>query len=166
MRASSLTLLVYALACAAAPAAAQVELSVPYAVLEDNDRIAEPGERVSVEYEVRNNGPSDAEDVAVGFFFSTDRRLDDADRFLESEEVSLDGYDRDDESEQVGLPEQIAPGCYYVLVVADYTNRFQRDQRDEQHRRGARRRRPDADRVRRRAPRPRADRAGDYAAAD
>ena len=94
------------------------------ASLEASDRVSDPGDRVSVDYVVRNDGPIDVDDLPVGFYLSEDRAFDDGDVFLESEEVDVDAGDVEPEFEQVPLPDGIAPGDYFFLVVLDPRDRL------------------------------------------
>ena len=109
----------------AAPAPALPDLRFEYAYLERGDDEVEPGDRVSIEYAVRNSGPVGASDVAVGFFLSTDDRFSDDDTFLEAEDLgTVSSGETDEETEQVTVPASAAPGCYRLLVVVDYDDRI------------------------------------------
>ena len=96
-----------------------VDLSV-VATLEAKDRQAAAGDRITLDYVVRNGGPDEVDDPVIGFYLSTDALFSDDDIFLEAEESSdLEGFESDDENEQVPLPGSLAAGDYFVLVVAD-----------------------------------------------
>ena len=103
-----------------APAAlAQADLSVS-AALEPGDEFAEAGDRVQVEYVAQNFGNFDVDDPVVGFYLSEDEAFGDDDTFLESETLSdLDAGETDEESEEVPLPDNVADGEYFLLVVMD-----------------------------------------------
>ena len=113
------------LAVAASPASARAAADLTISgYLEAGDTVAEPGERVTVEYTARNIGDQDVEDPQVGFYFSKDAFFTTDDTFLEAETLGdLDAGETDDESEQFALPEKIADGEYYVLMVIDDLNR-------------------------------------------
>ncbi|QLE00117.1 T9SS type A sorting domain-containing protein [Galbibacter sp. BG1] len=100
----------------------QADLSIT-AFLESNDRNANAGDRISLEYTIRNNGNVEVDDPVVGFYLSNDQTFDSNDILLETEDVSdLDPYESDDEGEQVPLPSNVNSDYYYILVVADPFN--------------------------------------------
>ena len=106
----------------ATPLAAQ-DVSVS-AALESNDRQAEAGDRVTVDYVVRNRSNVEIEDIRVGFYLSTDRTFSSDDTFLEEEEVDVDENESEDDSEQVSLPTSVADGDYFFLTVLDPDNQI------------------------------------------
>ena len=97
------------------------EVSVS-AVLDPDDRVSSPGGRVSVDYVVRNTGSTNIDDLPVGFYLSLDADFDEADVFLEAEGVNVDAGESEPEFEQVSLPEVVAPGDYFFLVVLDFND--------------------------------------------
>jgi len=100
-------------------ALAQADLRI-YGSIESSDRIAQAGDRVSLDYTISNRGNYEVDDPLVAFFLSTDPIIDQDDIFLEAEDNSdLDPYESDDEGEQVPLPYGIAPGNYYIIFVID-----------------------------------------------
>ena len=107
----------------ASTAAADVELSVSGSV-EAGDSPAAPGDFIQMEYVVSNSGSSEAEDVPIGFYFSTDTTFDGNDIFIEAEDVSLDEFDTESESEQITLPGSLPNGQGYILIYADYLGVF------------------------------------------
>ena len=112
-----------ALACVlAAPAAAQPDLTITSA--ESEDPTAEAGDRVSLEYEVANLGSSESPETSIGFYVSTDQAFSSDDAFAEREDVDdLDAGDTEDDDEQISLPDNLADGDYFILVVADDRDR-------------------------------------------
>ena len=98
---------------------AQADLTIN-GYLESGDEVANAGDRVSLEYVMRNLGNYDVEDPVVSFYLSEDPIVGGNDYFLESEDGSdLEAYEVEDESEQVPLPYNIPRGQYYVLLVID-----------------------------------------------
>lgn len=104
-------------------ALADVELSIN-GFVEPGDSPASPGDNITIEYTVYNGGSSEAEDVPVGFYFSTDTVFDADDIFIEAEDVSLDEFESEDESEQIGLPGSLPNGSHYILAFVDYPKVF------------------------------------------
>ena len=115
MRIASLFVLLLSL-----PAAAQPDLSIAGS-LEPDDRQADPGDRVTVEYVVYNGGDTDVEETSVAFYLSTDQTLDASDDFIESESLGTDveAGESEEENEQITLPSGVPDGEYYVLLVVD-----------------------------------------------
>ncbi|WP_272972668.1 CARDB domain-containing protein [Croceibacter atlanticus] len=98
---------------------AQADLTIN-GYLESGDEVANAGDRISLEYVMRNLGNYDVEDPVVSFYLSEDPIVGGNDYFLESEDGSdLEAYEVEDESEQVPLPYNIPRGQYYVLLVID-----------------------------------------------
>ena len=108
--------LIGALALSAGAALAAPDLSIS-GVLEDPQ--ADPGDRITVDFTIFNSGDQDANEPAVGYYFSSDPLVSGDDAFLEKDEVSdIDAGEGESESEQLTVP-GVPDGEYFVLVFAD-----------------------------------------------
>ncbi len=89
------------------------------------DETAEPGDRISLEYTVANVGGSGVGDFEVGYYLAPRNPVPPPSEwiFLEREVLGgLDAGENEDESEQVTLPDDLAPGDYSFVVIADDRN--------------------------------------------
>ena len=90
----------------------------------DEDTAA-PGDRVSFDYGVQNQGQSDVGDVTVGFYL-VQRNTGQSPPpiiFLESEIVgNVEAGETESENEEVTIPDGVPPGEYSLAVEADYGN--------------------------------------------
>ena len=89
------------------------------------DDTAAPGDRVSVEYGVQNQGQTDVGDNVVGFVLVERNTggLPPAEIFLESEVIgNVEAGETEDDQEEVTIPTSVPPGDYAFVVVADYGN--------------------------------------------
>ena len=103
----------------ATPALAQPDLRIVGSV-EETDQGRDPGEDVSLDYTVVNDGDVDVSSPTVGFYLSTDAALDASDVFLGSDSAGDVGAGEDeDDSEDVTIPSSTSDGQYYVLFVVD-----------------------------------------------
>jgi subtilase family serine protease len=88
--------------------------------LEDEE--AEPGDRISFEYRVLNQGGSDVGDFEVGYYLSPESFPSPNAVLVEREVLGgLEMGEGEDESEQVTVPD-LPPGDYGLFVVADDRN--------------------------------------------
>lgn len=92
------------------------------AVLEDGDQVADPGDRVTVEATYFNAGDDDLDDIPIGYFLSSDDRLDPSDILLDTDDVDVSEGEFEDESEQIPLPGSAQGGSQFILVAADFNN--------------------------------------------
>ncbi len=98
---------------------AQADLTIRGA-LEPNDRQAESGERVTVDYSLTNIGNVDADELDVGIYFSDDQLLSDNDRLLARDNIgNVEVGETESENEQFALPSGIVDGVYYIILKAD-----------------------------------------------
>ena len=102
---------------------AAADLNVAAADLEDDT--AAPGDRVSIEYAILNQGNSDVGDTVIGFYLA-ERNTGGAPPgiiFLESEVIgNVEAGETEEDQEQVAIPNSVPPGDYALVVEADYGN--------------------------------------------
>ena len=87
------------------------------------DDTAAPGDRVSFDYAIRNEGAADVEDFEVGFYLRPINAPPSEWIFLESETIgNIDAGDTEEEQEQVTIPLGTPAATYALLFVADDGN--------------------------------------------
>ena len=79
----------------------------------------EAGGRVTLDYTVALTGAEEIEDISVGFYFSTDQTLSSNDTLSEREEVDAEEDEAESDNEQIDIPQSLADGDYFILVVID-----------------------------------------------
>ena len=124
--ATLLALLTVALASGALASGARAQTPgdlVLAATVDPDDLVETPGGRVSINYAITNNSSTSWRNLTIGFYLSTDATFDlDGDTFLESETQNVRAGEREPEFEQISLPDQVASGEYFLLVVLDPRN--------------------------------------------
>ena len=83
----------------------------------------EAGESVQVSYTLANEGTGQAAESSLAFYLSTDRDLGSSDTLIEADDVDeQDANSSGDEDEDITVPAGVAPGDYFLLIVADDGN--------------------------------------------
>ena len=88
------------------------------------DEAAAPGERISFEYGVQNQGGTDVGDVEVEFFLVLRNAGPDAPRYTLGRETvgNVEAGETEEESEEVAIPAGVPPGAYATGITADPDN--------------------------------------------
>lgn len=82
-----------------------------------------PGGNIDVECDHDYSGTATSNfDTSVGYYLSTDCVWDNFDTLLGYSDSTIGSDPSDPESETLPIPANTAPGNYYILFVADYTN--------------------------------------------
>lgn len=98
----------------------------------------EPGDNVTVYYELENVGDEDAGKFYTGFYLSSTSYLNGSSIYLERKSTSSlkAGSSTGSKSNSISIPSGTTSGDYYILVVADYDNEI--DESDESNQVGFR----------------------------
>jgi subtilase family serine protease len=89
-----------------------------------SDITPNPGQSVTVTYNISNIGSGSAVNTTAGIYLSTNNFISTSDTLLATQlsSISNNPGSVDPETQAVSLPGNLAPGNYWVGVVADYNN--------------------------------------------
>jgi len=88
-----------------------------------------PGDNITIRVRVRNQGQGAASSSYVGYYIGTSPN-DFSNRIDRDYVGSLSPGEYSDEHESVTLPTSLSPGTYYIIAKADYDNRVQESNED------------------------------------
>jgi hypothetical protein len=97
------------------------DLEIRKAKLNDTDGVVEAGQKLRLDWEVKNDSSSAAAKSTVGVYLSSDKNFTSSELIETNNTSSLKAGKSDiKEFEEFDLPSDLAPGTYYLGLVADY----------------------------------------------